>query len=830
MPRIARNHPSALAQVFAIACVGVFAIASVHGADAPKVQKLTVEPTEVILTNADQFVQMLVTAEMTDGSLRDVTRAVFYELQKAEIATVTQGRVHPTKEGTSVLNVVYKEGNTNTSANANVVVKELQSTRTVSFVNEVIPVLTKAGCNMGACHGKQNGQNGFSLSLLGFDAEMDYDALVKEGRGRRVFPAAPEQSLLLRKGTGQVAHGGGARMDAKTPEYAIVRRWIEQGMPRGKENDPRVARIEVFPRERMMAGTTEQQLRVVAYFTDNSVQDVTRQAEYKSQQPDILKVETSGLVGTLDRTGEGAVMVRYMGLVDVAKLSVPFNKHVPDEAYAHFKPKNFVDEHMLRKWKKLGIAPSPVANDEIFMRRAFLDATGTLPTPDEIRAFLADKSADKRDKLVDTILDRQEYADYWANIWGDLLRNKREGDEQKRGTFAFAGWIRNAFSQNMPYDKFVREILTAQGEVGDNPPVNWYRHVRNQIHLVNDTSQLFLGTRISCANCHNHPYEKMSQDDYWGFAAFFARIGKKQGDVPADQVIFVQKGGETRNPRSSKVMKPKGLMGAEFEVPRGEDPRVKLVDWMAAPENPYFARALANRMTGAILGTGLVNSVDDMRATNPPSNPELLDALAKDFVDSKFNIKHLIKTLMKSQTYALSSEPTQYNASDRQNYSRYRSRRMSAEVMLDSICSVTGVQEKFGGMPLGTRAIELPDQAIGSYFLSTFGRSQRESACECERSYAPNLAQILHLMNSGEIQGKLSADKGVIAALVKENKPNEKMVEELFLRTFGRMPRAEEMTAAQSSLSAAKKPEERRPILEDLLWSMLNSKEFLFNH
>jgi hypothetical protein len=520
-------------------------------------------------------------------------------------------------------------------------------------------------------------------------------------------------------------------------------------------------------------------------------------------------------------------MVRYMGLVDVAKITVPFNHDVPDDAYAHFKAKNYIDELMLEKWKKLGIAPSPACSDEAFVRRVYLDAIGTLPNVDEVKMFLADTSADKREKLIDSVLQRPEYADYWAGLWGDLLRNKREGEEQKRGTFAFAAWIRNCFATNMPYDQFVRGILTAQGEVGDNPAVNWYRHVRNQIHLVNDTSQLFLGTRVSCANCHHHPYEKLSQDDYWGFAAFFARVGKKQGDVAADQSIFVQKTGEINQPRSGKKMIPKALNGPEYQYVKGEDPRKQLVDWMVQTDNPYFSKAISNRMFGHLMGIGIVNAVDDMRVTNPPSNPALLDALAKDFVAHKFDLKYLIATIMRSQTYGLSCEPTQYNSSDRQNYSRYRTKRLSAEVLLDAVVAVTGSPEKFGGMPAGTRAIELPDQAVSSYFLAAFGRSGRESPCECERSYSPNLAQILHLMNSPEIQGKISAETGTVGTLLKANKSNEEIIETLYLKTFARKPVETEMKDALASITAAP---ERKAAVEDMAWTLLNSKEFLFNH
>jgi hypothetical protein len=794
-------------------------------------RKISAEPADIVLLDPDQSIDLVVTAEMSDGSLRDATLLAHYSLEKgaAEIAFIHKGRVTPSAPGRGTLNIRFESAPGKGVVETQVPLRiEFPPTeRILNFTNDIIPILTKAGCNSGGCHGKATGQNGFSMSLLGFEPEHDYDALVKEGRGRRLFPAAPEQSLFLKKAIGQPVHGGGQRIAEDSREYRLLRRWIEQGMPKGKPTDPTVDRIEVFPRERILVGSDEQQLRVVATYTDGTTKDVTRQAEYKSQQPDILKVDPSGTAQTLDRTGEGAIMVRYMGLVDVAKISVPFNKDVPASAYADFKPRNYVDELMLKKWKKLGIAPSPRAPDAVFIRRAMLDAIGTLPTPEEVTAFLADGAADKRDRLVDRILERPEYAQYWASLWGDLLRNKREGDEQKRGTFAFAAWIRNCFAENMPYDQFVREILTAQGEVGDNPAVNWYRHVRNQIHLVNDTSQLFLGTRVSCANCHHHPYEKLSQDDYWGFAAFFQRVGKKQGDVAADQAIFVQKTGETNQPRSGKKMKPKGLNGPEYDYVAGEDPRKQLVDWLTTAENPYFSRAIANRMFAGVMGLGLVNSVDDMRVTNPPSNPELLDALAKDIAAHKFDLKSLIKTLMTSETYGLSSDPTPYNATDRQNFARYHTKRLSAEVLLDAVSAVTGSAEKFPGLPLGTRAIDLPDQAVSSYFLSAFGRSGRETPCECERSYAPNLAQILHLMNSPEIQAKIAGDKGTVATLVASKKSNEEIIEALYLRGFARRPTASESKDAADMIAKAAN---RKAAVEDFAWLVLNSKEFLFNH
>jgi len=791
---------------------------------------IAIEPPEILLLHSDQNVQLLITVTMNDGSLHDATHQARITLISENktaadsIASVEKGVVTAKADGLVTLKATLP--NTAISATAKVTVQGFGVDRKLNFTNDIIPILTKSGCNAGGCHGKQGGQNGFSLSLLGFEPDNDYEAIVEEGKGRRIFPAAPDQSLLLQKATSQFVHGGGKKIEPNSKDYLLLRRWLVDGMPRGAATDPTVERIEFAPRERILSGVSSQQLRIVAYYSDKTAQDVTNQTEFKSQQPDILKVEHSGLVSTLDRTGEGAIMVRYMGLVDVAKFSVPFNKNIPAEAYAHFKPKSYVDNLVLEKWKKLGIAPSPVCRDDEFIRRAYLDTIGTLPSADEVRAFLADTTADKRDKLVDKVLERPEYADYWANMWGDLLRNKREGEEQKRGTYAFSAWIRDCFARNLPYDQFVREILTAQGEVGDNPAVNWYRHVRNQVHLVNDTSQLFLGTRLSCANCHHHPYEKISQEDYWGFAAFFQRIGKKQGDVPADSAVFVQKTGETTHPRSGKKLKPKGIGGTEYEYVRGADPRQNLVAWMTQPENPYFSKAISNRMWGQLMGIGIVNSVDDMRVTNPPSNPALLEALAKDLVEHKYDLKHLLRTIMKSQTYGLSSDPIPYNVTDRQNYARYRTKRLSAEALLDALSNVTGSPERFNGFPIGTRAIELPDQAVSSYFLNTFGRSERETPCECERSYAPNLAQTLHLMNSNELQQKLQDVKGTLATLLKEKK-NDQIIEELYLRTFARRPKSDELSQALGMLDAST---DRKAALEDFTWVLLNSKEFLFNH
>ena len=801
---------------------------SATAADLSPIAKLSVQPAQVALHSADEVVQLIVTAEHADGSLTDMTHQATIESADAKVVLVRGAVVSAVGDGQTSLRIKLSSPTGNAAATVPVAVEHFGVDRTLNFANDIEPILSKTGCNSGGCHGKATGQNGFKLSLLGFDTALDYEAIVKEGHGRRVFPAAPERSLLLAKPTGQSVHGGGRRFDVDSLSYRILRRWIEQGLPLGKADDPHVVNISVWPAERLMRRQSDQQLRIVATFSDDSSKDVTAEAEYKSQQPDIVSVTNSGLASTLDATGEGTVMVRYMGLVQVARVTVPFGSHVPDSAYAGFRPKNFVDELVLKKWRKLGIAPSDTCSDSDFIRRAYLDCIGTLPTPAETREFVADSSPDKRDKLVDRILQRGEYAAFWAVKWGDLLRNKRRyGDGYKRGTYAFAAWIREAFQRNMPYDQFVGAILTAQGNVSDSPPVVWYREVRNSVHQVNDTSQLFLGTRMQCANCHHHPYEKWSQDDYWGFAAFYARLGSKQGDFANENAVFVKKDGGVNQPRTGKSMKPKPLGGAELEYVRGADPRQQLVAWMTAPDNSFFSPAITNRMWAHFMGIGLVDAVDDMRVTNPPSNPELLAALSKDFVEHQFDLQHLIRTIMTSRTYGLTSAPNEYNAKDRQNYARYQPRRMSAEVLADAIDAVTGMQERFGGFPQGTRAIDLPDEAVGSYFMDVFGRSQRDTACECERSYAPNLAQVLHLMNSPEIQSKVLGGQGRIALLVNDKKPPAEMVDDLYHAAFSRSPSPAE---AQETVEYVATAKDQRAALGDVLWVLLNSKEFLFNH
>lgn len=696
---------------------------------------------------------------------------------------------------------------------------------TLNFTNDILPVLTKFGCNSGSCHGKGSGQNGFKLSLFGFDPEFDYAALVQEAAGRRVDSAAPDFSLMLRKVAGKEAHGGGVRFAPDSEAYALLRRWIAAGTPWGEAGDPVFASIEVEPVETILDGDGRQPLHVVARYSDGTTRDVTPTAEYFSQKPALLSVAADGQVQMLGGQGEGTVMVRYLGAVAIARFTAPYRRGVSEDAYAKFQPKNYVDELVLNKWRKLGLVPSPPATDAEFVRRPYLDIIGTLPTPQEVREFLDDQSVDKRDKLVDRLLERDEYAAFWANKWGDVLRNKQAASNYKDSSVKFAEWIRQAFAKNMPFDQFARELLTVTGKLSEHPQIDWYRQVNNPQNRVEDTAQVFLGLRVSCANCHNHPFERISQNEYWQFAAFFARLDAiSYGQV---NTVSVKNEGSMNNPRTGKSVNPKPFGGSEVEYVKDEDPRVKLVDWMTAKDNPYFARAVSNRLWAHYMDLGLVEAVDDLRATNPPTNPELLDALAADLVDHQYDLKHLMQVILKSRVYGLSAVPLPENKMDRQNYARHYPRRLSAQVLYDALSTATGVPESFKDFPNAKRAVELPTELVQNDFLDVFGRSKRDTPCECEASDEPNLPQVLFLMYSPELQNKISHKDGTVANLVKSGKSTADMVEELFLIALSRKPTTEESTDAVALIESAAK---RQAAIEDLLWTLLNSKEFLFSH
>lgn len=826
--------------------VGVLAGAT-SAADAPlpkpgDVKALSINPPKVALKGSDDAAQLVVTATLNDGRVVDLTTDVQFAVADGKTARVSNaGRVLPTTNGTSEIVATFGDK----SARIPLEAKSVGENLPINFPNQVVPVFTKLGCNSGGCHGKASGQNGFKLSLLGFEPDMDYTNLVKEGRGRRLFPANPDASLFLMKATGKTAHGGGKKMEPESDEYKVVRRWIAAGMPWGNEKDPVVTKISVFPEHRIMTRGAKQQFAVYAHYSDGSVEDITRRAQYESNDGEIAAVDTNGLVRTNEMSGEAAIMARFSGFVATFRATVPLGVKTPDWTFAE---KTVVDKFTAKKWKELGLVPSDLCTDEQFIRRVFLDVTGTLPTPKQVTDFVADKDAAKRDKLIDQLVDSPEYAYYFANKWADVLRVKRRGDKERAaGTFAFHEWIREQVASDTPYDDFVRSILTASGDERKNPATVWYKELEKPESFVDDVSQVFLAQRLTCAQCHHHPYEKWSQDDYWSMAAFFSRVGRKQVVQPSPdanqqnnrlQVIFSKPTGTVNNKRTGNKADMKPLDGPMVEATPDEDPRAKLADWMTNPKNPFFARAVANRYWAHFFGRGIVDPLDDMRVTNPPSNPELLDALAANLVENKYSLKALVKTICKSRTYQLSSAPNEFNKHDKQAYARYYPKRMGAEVLLDAVCQVTDSPTAFSGLPKDknapNRAIMLPDESFASYFLDVFGRPQRISACECERVNEANLAQALHLLNSDEVQGKITRAGGRAEALsnAKDTRTDEEKVTDLFLWAFARKPSKDDLAAA---LDHIKKMETKyaaagkKTAYENILWALLNTKEFVFN-
>jgi hypothetical protein len=817
--------------------LGVVCNLSLGAEPAKTVTAIAAYPPSLKLKGMDDAPQLLITGKRADGRDIDLTHNAGFSVSDPKVIRIEpNGRVFPLTNGSAEITASVNGMTVKVSVTAEKMEKPLP----INFANHVVPIFTKLGCSSGGCHGKIAGQNGFRLSLLGFDPKFDYDNLMKEARGRRVFPAAPENSLLLTKATGTVAHGGGKKIEVGSEEYKIIRRWIASGMPYGEPADPIVTKITVVPDGRIVDRNTKQQLAVYAHYSDGSVEDVTRRAQFESNDIDIATVNETGVVSTLSMTGQAAVMARFQGNMSVFRAVIP---RPGDAVKFEFSEQNAIDKATARKWRELNITPSELCSDEVFVRRVYLDVTGSLPPAAEILAFLADKDPAKRDKLVDKLLESPEYAYYFANKWADILRVKRRNQPDRAyGTFAFHTWIREAITADKPYDEFVREIVCAVGDETKSPPTVWYKEVKTPENFVDDVSQVFMGQRLACANCHHHPFERWSQDDYWGVAAFFGRVGTKAVQVPGKvvqnqqnqkQILFVKANGNVQNKRTGQNSPMKPLDGEPLVPAADDDPRQKFADWMTSPKNPFFAKAVANRYWAHFFGRGIVDPLDDMRVTNPPSNPELLDGLAQALIDNKFSLKALVKTICKSRTYQLSAQPTDFNAADKQSFARYYPKRLQAEVLFDAVCRLTDSPSAFPGLPGDTfapnRAIMLPDESFQSYFLDVTGRPQRISACECERVNEASLAMTLHLLNSQEVQDKIARVNGRADQLAKDPRSDAEKVTELFLVAVGGKPSKEKLDLALEHIAKHRATKTVKAAYENIIWALLNSKGFLFN-
>jgi len=786
----------------------------------PVEPRVEVEAAPVKLVGPRATYTLLVTEVLGNGEVVDRTADATFQSESPAVARVdARGRVEAVADGTT--RVVVGIGTQ--TKRVDVVVEG--TTRPVDwhFENHVTPILNRHGCNSSGCHGKAEGQNGFKLSVFGFDPAADHAALTREGRGRRLFLPSPEHSLLLRKATGQVPHGGGSKLKADSADYQNLRDWVAAGAPLGDRKAPRVLSVRVEPATRTMPPTARQQLRVWATWSDGRQVDVTHHARFQSNNDALAVVDSLGLVQALDLPGEATVLAAYLGQVATFRVVLPRAKKLA--TYPDVPIHNALDKHVVAKLKLLQVVPSDLCDDATFLRRASLDVIGTLPTPAEVRAFLADSRPDKRTRLIDALLERPEYADYWALKWADLLRVDRQALGAKQAQ-AFHRWIRAQFAANRPLDEFARAVVAAEGPLDEVPAAAFFKAVRKPGEAASHLAQVFLGVRIACAECHHHPYDRWGQTDYFGMQAFFT--GVRYENAPNAEAVVGGSAGPSKHVRTGADVYAHALGQPEPTASEPGDPRRRLAEWMTAKENPYFARNFANRLWAHFLGRGVVEPVDDVRATNPPTNPELLDELARHLVEHRYDAKALIRFITASRVYQLSTKPNETNNRDEQNHSRALLRRVPAEVLLDMVSQATGVAEKFDGPPAGTRAVHLWDSKVRHYFLRTFGRPERTTACECERSTEPGVAQVLHLLNAPELQAKLAHPGGTVAKLVRRHAEDAAVVEELYLAFLSRVPTERERAVAAGHLERRKG--QRREAVEDLAWTLLNSLEFGFNH
>jgi hypothetical protein len=788
--------------------------------------ELVVAPPAVTLTGPRDVRQVVVTGKYADGTVRDLTWAADVAADTADVLTVGEGLfLRGAKAGTATL-TVSAGGKT---AAVPVTVEGLDEAKPVSFRHDVIGAFNVGGCNAGACHGTPSGKNGFKLSLRGSDPAADFGQLTRDQFGRRTDKHDPAAALILLKGLGRVPHEGGARLGANSLPAELLAAWLGEGLRNDPADLPTVTGLDVSPGSRVQLTPARwQQLGVAAKYADGSARDVTRLTVFSSSDPAIADVTLNGLV-EFKRPGEVAVLVRYLEEM----VSVRLTYLEPREGFAWPNPPehNFIDKLVFAKLKQMTILPSDLCTDDEFVRRAYLDACGRLPTAAEAKAFRADGDARKRDKLIDRLVTLPEFADFWALKWADVLRSNRK-TIQAKGSYAFQLWLRDQIARNVPLDRIVKELLTATGNTFANPPANYYRIAKDPQSLAESTAQLFLGVRMQCAKCHNHPFERWTQDDYYGLSAVFARVknkpeGAAKGAAVAAEVIVAARDGEVTQPRTGKTMKPRYPGAGDQDVPAGADRRAAFADWLTKPDNAFFAKSVANRVWFHLMGKGIVDPVDDFRDSNPSSNDELLEALGKDFAMHEYNLRHLVTTIMKSRTYQLSAQPNETNKDDGRYFSRAVTKLLTAEQLLDALCDVTGVPEKFAGLPAGTRAVQLPDGEVNHPFLKTFGQPARELACECERESDGNLAQALQLINGPTVNEKVRNPNNRLAGLLAAKKAEAEVLEEIYLAALSRPPEADEVAIA---LAHVTKRDDKRKAWEDVLWAVINTREFLFRH
>ncbi len=815
--RLSKLRKTVLALVGAMMLQAVPALA----ADA-QLERIEVYPAEVRLAGVREQAQLIVTGHYADGSIQDLTRAAAISTANAEVVTVQGTVAFPAANGEASLNVDV-DGKT---AAVKVVVENQDQPQPVSFLYDTLAALSKNSCNAGACHGSPSGKGGFRLSLRAFDPKLDELTLIREDFGRRTNSLDPDNSLLLLKPLMKVAHGGGRQIRADDPAYAVIRDWIAEGCQMDTAEAARPVRIDVYPKSGrvLKKPAVQQQLSVWAHYSDGSVRDVTPLAVYSSSDVEVADVDRNGLVEGQKR-GEVAVVVRYLEFIESSFIT--FIEDVEDFVWNDPQVNNYIDDAVDQKLMQLKYLPSDLCTDEEFIRRVYLDVIGILPTLEEVTAFAGDQDPNKRDKAVDQLLDRPEYSKFWALKWGDLLR-LTSGQVTNEGVYKYYRWVERSFRENKPYDQFATELLTATGSTFSNPAANFYRTSKDMNDCVETISQVFLGARLQCAKCHNHPFERWTQDNYYGMAAFFNRVQRKNTKRANEMFIFVSQSGEVTQPRTQQQMKPWVPGQGDIENPNEFDRRLDFAKWLTEPDNPFFAKIEVNRIWSQVFGRGIVEPADDFRDTNPPSNALLLDQLAQDFVDNGYDRKKILATILKSRTYQTSYQPNDFNEDDTKYFSHYQPRLLSAEQLLDAICHVTQVAESFGGLPAGTKATHLPaPDLVNNEFLKIFGQPERQTVCACERTNESNLSMAIQFFNGPLIYGKLKDESNSFRKSMTDGKSNTEIITLLYNLAVCRNPSDTELKA---SLEHIESKEDRVEALEDICWAILNTNEFLFQH
>ena len=791
-------------------------------AEDKELVELSIHPTQISLSTKEDFNSFIIVAKYGDDVTRDVTRESTLSLSNENVVRMENNTIHPIKDGNSTLTVTFQ----NRKVELPITVKDAVEERPISFNLDVMPVFLKAGCNTGSCHGSARGQDRFMLSLFGYDAKGDHFRITREQGTRRINLAIPEESMLVEKAIAAVPHTGGKLFEKNSEHWKTLVGWLRRGAPQDPESIAKPTDLELLPKSLLLEGQgATQQMTAIAHYSDGSTRDVTSLSVFQSNNDVSAHVDEQGLI-TAEKRGEAFITARFDVFTKGTQVIV-----IPEDLQ-YEKPvlpqNNYIDQLVYDKLHKLRIYPSDLCSDEVFLRRVYLDVIGAVPEVETISEFIADKTPNKRERAVDDLLSRKEFTEMWVMKFAELLQIRTDDNNgvSYKSTLLYFNWIKDRIANNVPMDQIVRDLLTVKGGTFVSPATNYYQIERDNLKITENVAQVFMGMRIQCAQCHDHPFDQWTQDDYYSFASFFSQVGRKRAADPRESVIYNRNSGEINHPVHKKPMPPKFLGGETPEIKKGTDRREVLADWLASPENPFFARNLANIVWSHFFGQGIIEPVDDVRISNPPSNPELLDQLASRFTEYQYDFRKLVRDVCTSRIYQLSTRTNPSNEDDLRNFARAQLRRMRAEVLLDVISQVTKTKNKFQGLPLGARALQIADGRFSNYFLTTFGRATRETVCSCEVVMEPNLSQALHLLN-GDVTNKRITQGRIVQTMLKEGKDPEKVIDDLYLRCYSRKPRADEKANLLASLNGEDSVESA---LNDVFWALLNSKEFIFNH